>query len=141
MGARSTARRCPAPLVVEIVSWLQTQNVCIMLFDGDHVYCDCTPEEVVPDFHVYAQGDHSTYASDLRPMIPEQTEIILNTSLDREQLAAVYARAQQRWGGMTRVLFSHPFGVDIMPHSSKSAGLVVVGSTLGDRPRAGPGYR
>ena len=113
----------PRTLTAEIVSWLLTQNVCIMLFDGDHVVCDCTSEQVVPDFRVYTEGIHSTYASDLRSQIPEQTEIILNASLDHAHLAAVYARAQQRWGDVTRVLYSHRFGVDIMPHSSKSAAL------------------
>lgn len=110
-------------LTAEIVFWLQTQNVGTLLFDGDRVICNCTPQQVVADFRVYTVGEHVTYAPDLSAHIPEQTEIILNTSLDHDLLAGVYAGAQQRWGKATRVLFSHPFGVDVMPHCSKSAAL------------------
>lgn len=122
-GTTIQRKTLPRALTIAIVAWMQTQDVCILLFDGDQVYHDCRAEQVVADFRVYTGGLHSTYAPDLRTQVPEQTEIVLATSLDREQLVEVYARAQARWGGAARVLYSHPFGVDVMPHCSKSEAL------------------
>jgi Cof subfamily protein (haloacid dehalogenase superfamily) len=119
-GTTIQCKTLPCALTVEIVAWLQTQNVCILLFDGDQVYHDCQAEEVVADFRVYTGGPHSTYARDLRTQVPEQTEIVLATTQDRERLDEICARAQARWGDVARVLYSHPFGVDIMPLCSKS---------------------
>ncbi|MBN1640238.1 MAG: HAD family phosphatase [Anaerolineae bacterium] len=113
----------PCSLAAEIVAWLQRQAVRQLVFDGDVVYHNALPGEVIADFAVYTTGDHSVYAPDVLSILPEQVEIILNTSLDHERLAAVYAGAQARYGDRVRVLFSHPFGVDVMPQSSKSAAL------------------
>ena len=46
--------------------------------------------------------------------------MILSTSKSHDHLAEVYERASARWGASARVLFSHPFGMDTMPCSSKS---------------------
>jgi Cof subfamily protein (haloacid dehalogenase superfamily) len=111
------------PVVREIVAWLQTQRVHQMLFDRDCVYHDGTTGETVPDFQVYTCGNQSTYSQDLLQILPQETEIILTTSPDHEHLSQVYARAQVRFGDTLRVLFSHPFGMDVMPLSSKSEAL------------------
>jgi Cof subfamily protein (haloacid dehalogenase superfamily) len=121
----------PRPLVQEIVAWLSPQGVCVMLFDVDQVYCDCTPDQVVPDFQVYTRGSYSTYAPDLRLHVPAETEIVLTTHKDHETLTGVYERALARWGSSARVLFSHPYGMDIMPPSSKSETLAWLAGDLG----------
>jgi Cof subfamily protein (haloacid dehalogenase superfamily) len=122
-GAMVHRRTLPRALTANIVAWLQAQSVCIFLFDGDRVHRDCQADRVVPDFEIYTQAEGSTYTQDLRTQIPEQTEIVLATSQDRERLAEVYARAQARWRDAVRVLYTHPFGVDLMPPSSKSEAL------------------
>jgi Cof subfamily protein (haloacid dehalogenase superfamily) len=130
-GTTIHRKTLPRALTIEVVTWLQTQNVCILLFDGDQVYRDCLPEQVVADFRVYTGGPHSTYAPDLRTLVPEQTEIVLAASRDRERLVEVCAYAQARWGGAVRVLYSHPFGVDVMPQGSKSEALAWLSGQLG----------
>ena len=119
------------PVVREIVAWLQTQNVHQMLFDRDHVYHDGTTEETVPDFQIYTRGKQSTFGEDLLQILPEETEIILTTSPDHDHLGQVYTRALARVGHTTRVLFSHPFGMDVMPHSSKSEALAWLAAHYG----------
>ncbi len=111
------------PLAHEVIAWLQGQNVRILVFDGDIVYHDGTTEEIVPEFQIYTRGDQSILAPDLLPVLPETTEIILSTSHDHAHLEQVYRQALSQFGARTRVLFSHPFGLDIMPHSSKSMAL------------------
>jgi Cof subfamily protein (haloacid dehalogenase superfamily) len=121
----------PRPLTLEIVSWLQGQGLCLLIFDGDQVYHDCSTDEVVPDFQIYTRGEQSFYVPDLRSCIPERTEVVLSTSYSRERVAAVYERTEARWGALTRVLFSHPLGMDIMPKSSKSCALAWLAEHLG----------
>jgi Cof subfamily protein (haloacid dehalogenase superfamily) len=130
-GCTPYRKTLPRPLTLEIVTWLQMQEVCLLLFDGDLVYCDCTTGQVVPDFQVYTRGEYSTYVHDLRSSIPDETEIVLSTSKDHEHLAEVYERTQARWGTVARVLFSHPFGLDVMPKSSKSEALAWLAGHLG----------
>jgi Cof subfamily protein (haloacid dehalogenase superfamily) len=113
----------PAGLVREIVAWLQEQQVRLLVFDGDTVYHDARTEEIVLDFQIYTQGKDSVYAPDLLAVLPEAVEIVLSTSHDRAHLAALYERAQARYGKQTRVLLSHPYGLDILPVSSKSQAL------------------
>lgn len=121
----------PRALVREIVSWLQEQNVHILVFDEDLVYLDGLPAEIVPEFQVYARGPHTVYAPDLLHVLPAQTEIILSTAPDHDLLDGVYGRAQERFGDRTRVLFSHPFGVDMMPYCSKSQALAWLAAHYG----------
>jgi Cof subfamily protein (haloacid dehalogenase superfamily) len=121
----------PVSLGIEIVDWLQTQGIRQLVFDGDVVYHNAQPGEVVPDFTVYTRGESAIYAPDLLPILPEGIEIILNTSRDHDRLAAVYARAQARYGDRVRVLFSHPHGMDILPDSSKSEALAWLAAHLG----------
>ena len=113
----------PRPQAIEIITWLRTQDLCLMVFDGDLVYHDCTTAEVVPDFQVYTKGALSVFARDTETLVPEATEIVLCTSLDHDHLVRVYKRAMERFGTSARVLFSHPHGMDIMPKSSKSQSL------------------
>jgi Cof subfamily protein (haloacid dehalogenase superfamily) len=122
-GATIHRRTLPRALTANIVAWLQAQSVCILLFDGDHIHRDCQADQVVPDFEIYTRAEGSTYTRDLHTQIPEQTEIVLATSRDRERLVEVYAGAQARWRDAVRVLYTHPFGVDLMPPSSKSEAL------------------
>jgi Cof subfamily protein (haloacid dehalogenase superfamily) len=130
-GTTIHRKTLPRALTIEVVAWLQTRNVCILLFDGDQVYHDCRADQVVADFRVYTGGPYSTYACDLRAQVPEQTEIVLATTQDRERLAEICARAQSRWGNVARVLYSHPFGVDVMPLCSKSGTLAWLAGQLG----------
>jgi Cof subfamily protein (haloacid dehalogenase superfamily) len=122
------------PVVHEIVTWLQTQDVHMLLFDGDVVYHDCTTSETVPDFQIYTRGPQSILMRDLREVLPDETEIILCTSRDHDHLAQVHARADARYGETLRVLFSHPFGLDIMPESSKSEALAWLAEQHGISP-------
>jgi Cof subfamily protein (haloacid dehalogenase superfamily) len=124
-------RTLPRSLAAQIVAWLQQQDIRQLVFDGDVVYHNAQPGEVVDDFAVYTRGPQSVYAPDLLPILPEGIEIILNTSHDHDRLAAVFARTQARYGDRTRVLFSHPFGVDVLPNSSKSEALAWLSSHLG----------
>jgi len=130
-GKTIQRKTLPRALTIEVVAWMQTQNVCIFLFDGDRVYHDCRAEQVVADFRVYTGGPNSTYASDLRTQVPEQTEIVLATSPERERLVEIYARAQACWGDVARVLYSHPFGVDVLPDVCKSDALAWLAERLG----------
>ena len=50
-------RTMPRALTMELVTWLQGQQVCNLVFDGDQVYHDCLTDEVVPDFQVYTSAD------------------------------------------------------------------------------------
>jgi Cof subfamily protein (haloacid dehalogenase superfamily) len=119
-------RTMPRALTTELVTWLQDQQVFNMVFDGDQVYHDCLADEIVPDFQVYTRAEPSVcthtpvFARDLRPHLPTETEVILSTSRSHDHIAAVYERAAARWSAQVRVLFSHPFGMDTMPYSSKS---------------------
>ena len=124
VDGRMVYRRTMArALTLNLVTWLQAQQVCNLVFDGDLVYHDCLADEVVPDFQVYTRGEQSFFARDLRPYIPQETEVVLSTSKSHEHMAQVYERASARWGASVRVLFSHSFGMDIMPCSSKSQAL------------------
>jgi Cof subfamily protein (haloacid dehalogenase superfamily) len=110
----------PRKLTHTIVSWLQTQDVRILVFDGDLVYHDCQTDEVVSDFQIYTRGDQSIFCRDLLEALPEETEIVLSTSQDREHVGHVFERAWARFHDSARVLYTHPHGLDIMPESSKS---------------------
>jgi Cof subfamily protein (haloacid dehalogenase superfamily) len=122
----------PRSLTLEVVTWLQAQEVHLILFGDDHIYHDCLPEEVVVDFQVYTRNEHATFVLDLGPHIPEQTEIILTTSLDHAHLAGVFERAKARFGKQARVLFAHPFGVDILSQrATKSRSLAWLADHLG----------
>ena len=121
----------PRPFTVQVVRWLRDRGVCCLLFDGDVVYHDCLTEQVVPDFQVYTQGEGSVLVDDVERHIPEETEIVLSTSLDHEHLARVYQDAQGRFGAAARVMFSHPFGLDVLPHSSKAEALAWLAGRLG----------
>jgi Cof subfamily protein (haloacid dehalogenase superfamily) len=128
-------RTMPRALTTELVTWLQGQQVYNLVFDGDQVYHDCLTDEVVPDFQVYTRGEQCGwahppggtpppfFARDLRPHVPLETEVILSTSKSHDHLAEVYEHARARWSAQARVLFSHPFGMDTMPYSSKSEAL------------------
>jgi len=113
----------PKGLAHEIVAWLQGQQVQLLVFDGDIVYHDARAENVIPDFQIYTQGEASVFAADLLAALPDTVEIILSTSPDHDHLATIYERARARYGAITRVLFSHPYGLDILPKSSKSQAL------------------
>lgn len=134
-GDGSTLYRATMPRarVLEVVSWLQTQSLCLFLFDGDRVYHDCQTDEVVPDFQVYTRGELSTFVRDLRTAVPEESEIVLSSSRSHQHLAEVFEQARDRWGASLRVLFSHPFGMDVMPPSSKSQALAWLAAHLGVR--------
>ncbi len=119
------------PLVLEIVTWLQGRDVHTLLFDGDRVYHNCTTEEVVPDFRTYTSGPQSIYAPDLRPLVPAETEVLLNTSTDHAHLARTYEEVRARWGDRARVLFEHPHGLDVLPQCSKAAALSWLADYLG----------
>jgi hypothetical protein len=121
----------PQTLTHEIVCWLKTQDVCVLLFEGDRVFRDCPPEHIVPDFQVYARGEHAVLVEDVREHIPQETEIVLSTGYDHDHLGTVYEQAINRWDSRVRVLFSHPYGVDIMPPSSKSQALAWLAAHLG----------
>jgi Cof subfamily protein (haloacid dehalogenase superfamily) len=121
----------PPDLAREMVAWLQTQNVHMFCFDGDLVYHDGQTDQVVPDFQVYTRGEQSIWAPDMLAALPGQIEIILSTSPDHDHLARVHARTIARLDGRARVLFSHPFGMDIMPPSSKSEALAWLSGQLG----------
>ena len=125
----------PDGLAREIVAWLQGQQVQLLVFDGDTVYHDARADEIVPDFQVYTRGKDSVYAPDLLAVLPETVEIVLSTSRDRAHLAALYERAQACYGERTRVLLSHPYGLDILPKSSKSQALSWLAAHL-EIPRA-----
>jgi len=113
----------PRALAAEVVAWMSAQDVHMFVFDQDLVYYTGKTDEIVADFQVYTCGEQSIYAPDLAQTLPEETEIILCTSQDHEHLAEVHRQAVQQFGQRTRVLFSHPYGLDIMPHSSKSQAL------------------
>jgi Cof subfamily protein (haloacid dehalogenase superfamily) len=121
----------PRPLTQEIVAWLQPQDVRLLLFDGDVVHHDCLADEIVADFRVYTGGEHSRFHRDLRTNVPERCDVVLITSQRHEHLAELYGRAQARWGEQARVLFSHPYGVDIMPHVLKSDALAWLAGSMG----------
>jgi Cof subfamily protein (haloacid dehalogenase superfamily) len=125
----------PRALARQIVSWLQAQNVQLLLFDGDLVYHDCTTDEVVPDFQVYTRGEQSIFTRDVLQALPQETEIVLSTSRDRDHLARVFDRAQARFDSVARVLYTHPHGLDIMPPSSKAQSVAWLAAHL-DVPQA-----
>jgi Cof subfamily protein (haloacid dehalogenase superfamily) len=117
---RSTLDRT---LTSKIVTWLQAQPIGVILFDGDHVYRNCTRAQIVPDFHVYTRGPQSHYVPDLLAHIPAQTEVLMATEIDEPFVAQVAERACARWSPTIRVMYSHPHTVDLMPHVSKSKAL------------------
>jgi Cof subfamily protein (haloacid dehalogenase superfamily) len=110
-------------LTSEIVAWLQAQAICVVLFDGDHVYRDCTAERIVPDFQIYTRGPQSHYVPDLLAHIPPETEVLMATELEESFVAQVAERALARWTPTIRVMYSHSHTVDLMPHASKSKAL------------------
>jgi Cof subfamily protein (haloacid dehalogenase superfamily) len=130
-GATIHRHVLPEGLAREIVTWLQGQKVRLLVFDGDTVYHDARTDEIVPDFQIYTQGKDSVYAPAMLAALPDTVEIILSTSRDREHLAALYECAQARYGEQTRVLLSHPYGLDILPASSKSQALSWLAAHLG----------
>jgi len=130
------AETVPHSLMREIVDWLYTQSVSMMLFDsqGDAltVYHDCTPDQVVPDFHLYTGGPGTRFVPDLRAHIPAHSEVLLVSSLDREHLAGVYKRTLERFGERARVLLTHPYGLDILSRSAtKSRALAWLAGQVG----------
>lgn len=130
-GATVHRHALPYAIAHSVVAWAQTQGVHTLLFDGDLVYHDATTDEIVPDFQVYTYGAQSVFARDLRPVVPPETDIVLLTCRDTAHMAGVYERAGARYGEAARVLFSHPFGVDVLPTSSKSRALAWLAAHLG----------
>lgn len=130
-GATIHRHVLPEGLAPDIVAWLQGQQVQLLVFDGDTVYHDARTEQVVPDFRIYTQGPDSVYAADVLSILPDTVEIILSTSPDHDHLATVHERARERYGSRTRVLFSHPYGLDILPKSNKSQALAWLAGHLG----------
>lgn len=120
----------PRALATEVVDWMSKQDVHILVFDQDLVYHTGKTDEVVADFQVYTYGKQSFYTPDLVQSLPEEIEIILCTSHSHDHLAAIHSQAAARFGQRTRVLFSHPYGLDIMPHSSKSQALAWLAARL-----------
>jgi Cof subfamily protein (haloacid dehalogenase superfamily) len=110
-------------LTSQVVAWLQAQPIGVILFDGDHVYRDCTRQAIVPDFHIYTRGPHSHYVPDLLAHIPLETEVLMATEVEETVVAQVAERARLRWTPTLRVMYSHPHTVDLIPHSSKSEAL------------------
>jgi HAD superfamily hydrolase (TIGR01484 family) len=110
-------------LTYEIVAWLKTQQVGVILFDGDHVFRDCAVDRIVPDFHIYTRGPQSHYVPDLLAHIPAETEVLMATEVEEAYVARVAERARIRWTPTIRVMYSHPHTVDLMPHTSKSKAL------------------
>jgi Cof subfamily protein (haloacid dehalogenase superfamily) len=129
-GAMIHRETLPHKLAHKVVSWLQTQNVHLLVFDGDLVYHDCRTDQVVSDFQVYTQGEQSTFCENVLEVLPEETEIVLCTSRDREHLARVFEHAWTRFHDSTRVLYTHPHGLDIMPKCSKSRSVAWLASHL-----------
>jgi len=113
-------------LTYEIVAWLQAQGVGVILFDRDTVYRNCTVEQIVPDFYIYTQGPQSHYVPDLLTAIPPETEVLMATEVSETLVAQVAERAREQWMPAVRVMYSHPYTVDIMPHVSKSEALAWV---------------
>ncbi|MBN1933998.1 MAG: HAD family phosphatase [Anaerolineae bacterium] len=142
-GSLIHAESVPRPLMAEIVGWLQMQNVVMMLFDvgkgcvdGDAsvpaIYHDCTAGQVVPDFHPYTDGPGTRFVCDLRAYIPEQTETLLVSSLDHDHLAGVYERACVKFDDRARMLFTHPYGLDILAQTAtKSQSLAWLAGQVG----------
>jgi Cof subfamily protein (haloacid dehalogenase superfamily) len=110
-------------LTSEIVAWLRTEGINVLLFDGDLVYRSCTVKQIVPDFHVYTRGPQAIYVPDILDHIPPETETIMATAVEEGFVAQVAKRALARWSPTIRVMYSHPHTVDLMPHTSKSKAL------------------
>ena len=110
-------------LTSEIVAWLKSEAIGVLLFDGDLVYRDCTQAEIVPDFHVYTRGPQAIYLPNLLDHIPPETEILMATAVQEAFVAQVAERARAHWTPTVRVMYSHPHTVDVMPHVSKSEAL------------------
>ena len=122
----------PRALMVEIVAWLQTQGVHMILFECDQIYRDCVTEQVVPDFYPYTGEGRSTFYRDLSAHVPEETEILLVTSLDHDHLRQLFEQTRARFGDRARVLFTHPFGMDILsPDATKSRSLSWLAEHIG----------
>ena len=51
----------PRTQTKEIVTWLQTQHVQLLIFDSDLVFHDCRTDEVVADFQIYTTGEQSIF--------------------------------------------------------------------------------
>lgn len=125
----------PRALMVEIVTWLQTQCVHMILFEGDQIYRDCVNAQVVPDFYPYTGEDRSAFYQDLSAHVPEQTDILLVTSLDHDHLQQVFEQTQTKFGDRARVLFTHPFGMDILSQdATKSRALTWLAEQSGITP-------
>lgn len=111
----------PRALVSEIVIWLQARGVCSLVFDGDQIYRNCLPDQVVPDFHVYVTGEHSFFARDLPAHLPEQADVVLATSLSHERLSGLFEGAMEQFGAQARVMLAHSYGLDILPQKATKA--------------------
>lgn len=127
-------------LSLDIVTWMQARDVHQFIFDGEgerdnRIYHDGLPDEIVPDFAVYAGGEQSTFARDLRLLVPEHSEILLITSPDHDRLRQVYEQTLERWSGLARVVFSHRFGLDILAlHAGKARALAWLAGQWGIEP-------
>ena len=130
-GALLQRRTMPRAITQAIVAWFRAHGLCNLVFDGDHVLRDCGADQLVPDFHIYTNGAGSTYIEDLVPAVPEETEIVMGTSTDRGQVAEVAGRAMARWAPAVRVLYTHPYSVDVLPHVTKSEGLAWLAEQMG----------
>ncbi len=133
-GSLIHSKVLPRLLMREIIAWLESQNVRLILFSRDHIYHDCTADQVVHDFRVYT-GEGTTWVQDWAQHIPEQTEILLVSALDHDHLAQVYGQTQDRFGDRARVLFTHPFGMDIVAKTAtKSQSLAWLAGQIGASP-------
>lgn len=122
----------PRSLMLEVVTWMQSQGVCLLLFEGDYVYRDCAADQVVADFQVYTQEDQSAFFPDLHLHIPQETDGLLVTWRDRAHLDRVFEGARARFGDRVRVLFAHPYGVDVLARdTSKSRALIWLADHIG----------
>jgi Cof subfamily protein (haloacid dehalogenase superfamily) len=130
-GATLQRTTVPRAAVLDVSAWFRAHGLFNMAFDGDAIYRDCTPEQIMPEFHIYTRGPESIFAEDLRECLPEEIEVVMATGTDRERIAAVASLAQSRWGDAYRVLYAHPYTIDVLPKVHKSDALAWLAAELG----------
>lgn len=130
-GATIQRTTMPRETALEICAWFRAHGLYNMAFDADTIYRDCTPEQIVPEFHIYTQGAGSIYAEDLRERLPDEIEVVMATGTDREHIAEIAPLAQAHWGHLCRVLYAHPYTVDMLPKIYKSDALAWLAQELG----------
>ena len=130
-GATIQRTTMPRAMVLELCAWFRAQGLYNLVFDADRVYRDCTPEQMMPEFHVYTQGPGAIYAEDLSERLPDEIEVVMGTGTDRARIAEVALLAQTRWGDVCRVLYAHPYTIDVLPKVQKSDALAWLAAELG----------